>query len=341
MSDQDENLMKELADMVQDTYSHAAGIEPNNIAGFTPIRNEFTELTGAYKNDDYKEIVITNRGIMLGKVEDVNTLLTEIVPSYIPGTAESNEFRGIYGDTMINDLYDFENQIQNIRNDYPEYSIVLAGHSRGGAMVLEAGRNSNLETHAFAPISRFNEQTIHKERSQQERRHNPDNINIYYTESDSAPKYLRELEDTYGEKHILIQPKEEILKQEGGLMKSIGMSGHSMFHFTNDPESIEDMDDDNLKQFYINYMVDNDLDTTDVVDEINPEVRDDLYNHRETVRNHVEPIPDRVLKITLSDLYKMFPNISRRKLKEMFNLYDYDGSGFLDENELEMLIDEI
>ena len=341
MSDQDENLMRELADMVQDTYSHATGLEPNNIAGFTPIRNEFTELTGAYKNDDYKEIVITHRGIMLGSLKDVNTLLTEIIPSYIPGTAESNDFQGIYGKTMSNDLYNFENQIQDIRNDYPDYTIVLAGHSRGAALVLEAGRNFNLETHAFAPISRFNEQTIHKERSQKQTKHDPDNINVYYTASDLAPKYLRELKDTYGEKHILIEPKQEILKQEGGLMKTIGMSGHSMFHFTSDPESIEDMDDSNLKQFYINYMVDNDLDTIDVVDEINPQVRDDLYNHRETVRNHMEPIPNRVLKITLSDLYKMFPNISRRKLKQLFDLYDYDTSGFLDENELEMLIDEL
>ena len=336
--DQDENLMRELADMVQDTYSHSNGVEPNNIAGFTPLRDEFTELTGAYKNDDYKEIVVTHRGIMLGKVEDVNTLLTEIIPSYIPGTAQSNEFQGIYGDTMTNDLYEFENQIQDIRNDYPEYTIVLAGHSRGAAMVLEAGRKYNLESHAYAPISRFNEQIIHKERSQT---HNPDNINIYYTESDTAPKYIRELQDTFGEKHTLIQPKEEILKQEGGLMKSIGMSGHSMFHFTNDPEAIEDMDDDNLKQFYINYMINNDLDTTDVVDEINPQVRDDLYNHRETVRNHIEPIPNKVLKITLSDLYKMFPSIYRKKLKQLFELYDSDNSGFLDEMELEILLNEI
>jgi len=149
------------------------------------------------------------------------------------------------------------------------------------------------------------------------------------------------LEDTYGEKHTLIQPKEEILKQEGGLMKSIGMSGHSMFHFTNDPEAIEDMVDDNLKQFYINYMINNDLDTTDIVDEINPQVRDDLYNHRETVRNHIEPIPNKVLKITLSDLYKMFPSIYRKKLKQLFELYDSDNSGFLDEMELEILLNEI
>ena len=339
MSD-DEKLMREMADLVQDTYSHATGLEPQEIAGFKPIRDEFTELTGAYKNDDYKEIVITHRGIMLNKLEDVNTLLTEIVPSYIPFTAESNEFQGIYGDTMINDLYDFENQIQDIRNDYPDYTIVLAGHSRGGAMVLEAGRNYNLETHAYAPISRFNEQTIHKERSKRDITHNPDNINIYYTQSDTAPKYLRELEDTYGEKHVLIEPRDEILKQEGGLMKLIGMSGHSMYHFTNEGESFDDIDD-NLKQFYINYMLQNDLDTTDIVQEINPEVRDDLYKHREIVRNHMEPIPDRLLKITLSDLYKMFPSISRRKLKQLFDLYDYDGSNYLDENELEMLIDEL
>jgi len=328
------------ADMVSETYNFADGEEPTNIGNFQPLINEFTEKTGAWINPDKKEIIVTHRGIMLSKPQDIKTLITEIAPSYIPGSSEL-EYEEIYGKTgnMFADLNSYKDQVESLEAEYPEYEIILSGHSRGGGIALELGRDGNYTSHVFSPISRHNEEAQLLNRGK-EATHLPSKINIYYTDRDGAPTYLRELENKFGEAHNIIEPRDDILKQEGSLMALIGMSGHSILHFATpiDFENLSLEDQESLElfnqsspgaDFYL-----------DSVEQIPEESRKLLFDNREEIRDYIQPIPT-IVKLTFSELVDLFPRYNRIKLRELFDKFDYDNSNYLDEQEFEMFILEM
>jgi hypothetical protein len=334
----EEEKWREIADLVQETYLYADGKNPEPIGDFQPIKDQFTDVAGAWKNDKKKEIVLTHRGIMLSKPKDVKTLLTEIIPAYLP-RGDPEEYENTYprGGEMIEDLEDFKSQIYQLEQTYPGYEIILGGHSRGGGVVLEAGRDGNYTTHAFAPISKHNEEN---QLSRRPTTHMPSKINIYYTDVDTAPKYLRELKDRTKENHILIEPRDDILSQEGALMKVIGMSGHNTLHFTTDIDFEDLTEEEQADLELFNETTDPTDFYRDYLPPIPTEVRDTVFQNREPIRDYLEPQP-KVIQFKFSDLVELFPMVSRFRLRSLFDKYDYDGSGYLDEQELERLIADL
>jgi hypothetical protein len=282
---------------------------------------------------------------MLSKPEDIKTLITEIAPSYIeggflPGSSEL-EYEEIYGKrgNMFADLNSYKQQVESLESEYPGYEIILSGHSRGGGIALELARDGNYTSHVFAPISRHNEEAQLLNRGK-EATHLPSKINIYYSAKDGAPKYLRELESKFGESHHIIEPRDDILKQEGSLLALIGMSGHSILHFVSplDFENLSLEDQESLElfnqsspgaDFYL-----------DSVEQIPEESRKLLLNNREEIRDYIQPIPT-IIKLTFSDIVDIFPRYNRIKLRELFDKFDYDNSDYLDEQEFEYLILEM
>ena len=329
------------ADMVSETYNFASdGQEPTNIGDFQPLINEFTEKTGAWINPDKKEIIVTHRGIMLSKPEDIKTLITEIAPSYIPGSSKL-EYEEIYGKrgNMFADLNSYKDQVESLEAEYPEYEIILSGHSRGGGIALELARDGNYSSYIFAPISRHNEEAQLLNRGK-ESTHLPSKINIYYSSRDGAPTYLRELENKFGESHNIIEPRDDILKQEGSLLALIGMSGHSILHFASpiDFENLSLEDQESLELF--NETSPNADFYLDSVEQIPENFRELLFDNREEIRDYIQPIPD-IIKLTFSDLVNLFPRYNRIKLRNLFEKFDYDSSNYLDEQEFELFILEM
>ena len=331
------------ADMVSETYNFADGEEPTNIGDFEPLINEFTEKTGAWINSDKREIIVTHRGIMLSKSQDIKTLITEIVPSYIPVSSANPklEYEEIYGKrgNMLADLNSYKDQVESLEAEYPEYEIILSGHSRGGGIALELARDGNYTSYIFSPISRHNERAQLLNRGK-DATHLPSKINIYYSDRDGAPTYLRELENKFGESHNIIEPRNDILKQEGSLMALIGMSGHSILHFVSpiDFENLSLEDQESLELF--NESSPNADFYLDSVEQIPENFRELLFDNREEIRDYIQPIPT-ITKLTFSDLVDLFPRYNRIKLRNLFEKFDYDSSLYLDELEFELFILEM
>jgi len=165
----------------------------------------------------------------------------------------------------------------------------------------------------------------------------PSKINIYYKDVDSAPMYLRELRDRTKENHILVEPRDDILAQEGALMKIIGMSGHNALHFTTDI-NFEDLTEEEKADLELFNETTSPTDFyRDYLQPIPAEVRDTLFENRELIRDYFEP-QQKIIKLKFSDLVELFPTINRVRLRSLFDKYDYDNSGYLDEIELERLI---
>ena len=337
-----EEEWREIADLVQETYLYADGKEPEPIGQFKPLKDQFTDVAGAWVNEEKKEIVLTHRGIMLSKPKDVKTLLTEIMPAYLPRSGaheDPTDYENTYPSRgeMVEDLEDFKSQIYQLEQTYPGYEIILGGHSRGGGIVLEAGRDGNHTTHAFGPISKHNEEN---QLSQRPTTHMPSKINIYYTDIDTASTYLRDLQNRTKENHYTITPRDDVLAQEGALMKVIGMSGHSTLHFTTDIDFEDLTEEEQADLELFNESVAGMDYYRDYLHPIPEGVIPTVWENRELIRDYLEPQP-KIIKLSFANLVELFPRMNRRHLRDLFNKYDYDNSSYLDEHELERLIADL
>jgi hypothetical protein len=200
----------------------------NNDKDDVEIIEDFVPMLSSDKyivfiNDNKKELVYAVRGISLNNRDDLVTLTNDIIPIYQGGLRGGNKH---LGSTIEEDLFEIENIYKIHKREYPEYKHVFTGHSRGGGIALALGRKNNVETHAYAPIS-----SKIKGRYYESADYDPENINIYYTAFDIAPKYLREEANRSLENHNLIPVKKNV--KEWFISR-----GHSIEHFLEEPTNL-------------------------------------------------------------------------------------------------------
>jgi len=166
MSEKEKNKMSKYAKMVQVVYDRrkAGGTDffgfrsgfrkrdvdiPNqDVEGYTFERTG-NDLTGAFVNDEKKEVVLAMRGLM--PLNDRSDLLQ--FPAMTASTALEEERGDAFGSTFRADRRMLEEIYLQAKELYPEYNIITTGHSRGGRGSIYLGRKYGLEFHAFSPAT--------------------------------------------------------------------------------------------------------------------------------------------------------------------------------------------
>jgi hypothetical protein len=278
------------ADLVSEVYYvYNDDKEIQTIGDYVPMLS--ADKYAVFVNDHTKEMVYAIRGISLNNKDDLITLTHDIIPQYQGGVRGG--FKHI-GNTIEEDMYEVENVYKNHKKEYPEYNHVFSGHSRGAGIALALGRKNNEVTHAYAPIS-----SKVKGRYFEHADYDPENINIYYTAFDIAPKYLREEAQNSFENHNLVPLKK-------GVKEWFVSKGHSIDHFI-EPKK------DNYKQ------------TVELVPEKNPKI--------EPKKNKVKIIKPDVMISVSNILLTHKNNYSQNKLYTIFKKVDKNHEGYLDKYE--------
>ena len=109
--------------------------------------------------ENNNEIVVAMRGLQLDKSRDDNVIGAEIFfeDAYQQSGSDfetsTKKKKGIsllpnmYGEILIKE----QKKIDDLKKEYPNKKIVLAGHSRGGRKAIDLGEHNQLEYHAFQP----------------------------------------------------------------------------------------------------------------------------------------------------------------------------------------------
>ena len=119
-----------------------------DVEGYTFERTG-NDLTGAFVNDEKKEIVIAMRGLM--PLQDRNDLLQ--FPEMSVSSALEEQRGDAFGSTFRADRKMLEKVYLDAKKLYPDYNIITTGHSRGGRGATYLGRKYDLEFHAFSPAT--------------------------------------------------------------------------------------------------------------------------------------------------------------------------------------------
>lgn len=122
---------------------------PNqNVDGYVFERTG-NDLTGAFVNDEKKEIVLAMRGLM--PLNDRSDLLQ--FPSMSISSALEENKGDFFGSTFRSDRKMLEQVYLQAKELYPDYEVITTGHSRGGRGAIYLGRKYNLEFHSFSPAT--------------------------------------------------------------------------------------------------------------------------------------------------------------------------------------------
>ena len=166
MSEEEKNDMNKFAKMVQVVYDRrkAGGTDfldfrsgfrkrdvniPNqDVEGYVFERTG-NDLTGAFVNDEKKEIVIAMRGLM--PLNDRSDLLQ--FPAMTVASALEEQRGDFFGSTFRADRKMLQEVYLDAQALYPDYKIIATGHSRGGRGAIYLGRKHDLEFHAFSPAT--------------------------------------------------------------------------------------------------------------------------------------------------------------------------------------------
>lgn len=112
-----------------------------------------------FKNNNNNELVIAMRGLnpfgsprdaMIGAeiaLEDAYQQGGSDFESSTKKKKGMSLFKNEYGEILIKE----QSKIKELKQEYPNKKIVLAGHSRGGRKVIDLGEHNQLEYHAFQP----------------------------------------------------------------------------------------------------------------------------------------------------------------------------------------------
>ena len=107
------------------------------------------DLVGRFVNDDTREIILAMRGLL--PVYDVKDTMQ--LPAMIRATALEAHDEDEFGDQFDRDIAQLERVLDFTVGSFPDYNIVLTGHSRGGRAVMTLGRERDMEFHAFSPAA--------------------------------------------------------------------------------------------------------------------------------------------------------------------------------------------
>ena len=183
MDKEEISKLVEYAQIVETVYENYSGNGVNLPDGWQPI--EYDALKGVAKNDEKKEIALAFRGLMLDKdPRDALILSNMVFRGYKDDSPNIRGGKGGYYDTYGADIERGQAKLDELKLNYPDYSVKLLGHSRGAAQSMYLGRrNKGTKVYAFAPPQTQSE-TIPKDYS-------PDDINVYYTNEDIIPLHTR------------------------------------------------------------------------------------------------------------------------------------------------------
>jgi len=111
-----------------------------------------------FENNNNNELVIAMRGLNIIAPRDA-MIGAEIAleDAYQQGGSDFESstkkkkgvslFKNQYGEILIKE----QSKIKELKQEYPNKKIVLAGHSRGGRKAIDLGEHNDLEYHAFQP----------------------------------------------------------------------------------------------------------------------------------------------------------------------------------------------
>ena len=127
-----------------------------------------------------------------------------------------------FGNLFAEDVNHMIDVVNSVEIEFPDYDLSVAGHSRSGAVSLDVGRAYNLKTYAFNPAGN------RREKSREFTGYDPTNINIFTSDIDIIPKYVREnIKFSPENNHLIVN------KKAYGIM---GFArGHGIHHFIDEP----------------------------------------------------------------------------------------------------------
>ena len=179
MKEEEISKMVEYADLVETVYEEYSGQQKTFPDDWEEV--EYDNLRGIALNQNKKEIALLFRGLLLDKDPRDSIILANLLHRNMrdssPGI-RGGQFG--YNDSHESDLIKGQQKLDQIKKGYPDYKIILAGHSRGAHAALHLGRNNpGLEVHAFSPAQGQYEEIPDI--------YDPLDVNIYYTDEDIIP----------------------------------------------------------------------------------------------------------------------------------------------------------
>ena len=125
-----------------------------------------------------------------------------------------------FGKLFNDDVHHLIDVVNLVKTELSDYDLSIAGHSRSGAASLEVGRAYHLKTYAFNPAGN------RREKASEFTGYDPTNINIFTSDVDKIPKYVRENIKFSPEKNRMI-----VNKRAYGVGGTNIIRGHGMHHF--------------------------------------------------------------------------------------------------------------
>lgn len=140
---------EEYAKMVSEHYNIHKGEEGQDVKDYKLMDSD---TNGAiFVNDNKKEVVLAMRGTDLQEQKSRNILgaigtetATQI--AQLPNLfADKNSYNILLQDT--------KDKVEELENEYPEYDVIVAGHSRSGKIAVDIGKEQNRKIYAFNPAA--------------------------------------------------------------------------------------------------------------------------------------------------------------------------------------------
>ena len=179
-----------------------------------------SSLSQIFVDEKDKKVTIAMRGLSPAKDNRDRQQLVEMgYASLFPKEVDKGRITdfGILFKEDVNHLIDVVNAVEI---NFPDYDLSIAGDSRAGAASLEVGREYNLKTYAFNPAGN------RREKSREFTGYDPTNINIFTSDVDIIPKFVREnIKFSPENNHVVVN------KRAYGVGGTNAMRGHGIHHF--------------------------------------------------------------------------------------------------------------
>ena len=179
-----------------------------------------SSLSQIFVDEKDKKVTIAMRGLSPAKDNRDRQQLIEMgYSSIFPKQVDKGRVTD-FGRLFNEDVNHMIDAVNFVDIEFPDYELSIAGDSRAGAVSLEVGRAYDLPTYSFNPAGNRRENT------REFTGYNPDNINIFTSDVDLIPKYIREnVKFSPENNHIVIN------KRAYGVGGTNIMKGHFIHHF--------------------------------------------------------------------------------------------------------------
>ena len=228
--------MTEKARMIKHVYDNTRGIQgvltQNEFRKNYEIANDKFEkfdvydtgssLSQIFVDEKDKKITIAMRGLSpLRDNRDRQQFIEMGFATEFPKEVQRGRVTD-FGNLFAEDVNHLIDVVNAVEIEFPDYDLSVAGHSRSGAVSLDVGRAYNLKTYAFNPAGNRNE------KSREFTGYDPTNINIFTSDLDIIPKYVREnIKFSPENNHLIVNKKAYSIM---GFAK-----GHGIHHFIDEP----------------------------------------------------------------------------------------------------------